>query len=108
MKLVDLPFFVELGARLEEASTLDPQGRLFDAYIKLYPLRQTLERLSSGEHVQLSATTHDLASLKTAIDGFFRRHFQDEQAGGRARTTTPAASSSCPRWLHPSASFVRS
>jgi hypothetical protein len=84
MKLIDLPFFVELGARLEEASTIDPQARLFDAYFKVFPLRQTLERLSSGEHVQLSATTHDLTALQTAIDRFFRRHFQDEQGNWRS------------------------
>lgn len=78
MKLIDLPFFVELGAALERASSINPKGRLWDAYFDVFGLRRVLDTLLSGEHARLSATSHDLTQLRNAIDAFERRYFRDK------------------------------
>jgi len=84
MKVVDLPFFIELGAALEEASSIDPKGEVFDAYFQLFRLRANLDILDSGEHARLSATAHDLAQLRAALIKFENGHFRNEEGGWRS------------------------
>jgi hypothetical protein len=84
MELIDLTFFVDLGAALEEASTIDSKGGLFDAYFKLFGLSRHLEILSSGGKARLSATSHDLVKLQNAINNFERKHFRDQEGKWRS------------------------
>jgi hypothetical protein len=84
MKLVNLPFFVELGAALEAAEKVEPTDELFSALFRFYPLRSHLEQLSCGQHARLSATQHDLADLQTALDSFESKYFRDEKRAWRS------------------------
>jgi hypothetical protein len=79
MKPVDLPFFVELGAALEQASKVDAQGGLFPAMFDLYRLKNALGTLAAGERAKLTACGHDLAELLNQLDAFETRHFRDAQ-----------------------------
>ena len=79
MKPVDLPYFVELGAALENASKIDVRGPLFQAFFDLYRLRSALRGLMDGERAKLTACGHDLAELLNQLDAFESRHFRDAQ-----------------------------
>lgn len=84
MKLIDLPFFVELGASIESARNVDAKGDLFDAYIGFYRLRDALGKLDRGDQVRLSATEHDLAELKNALFQFEQKYFFDDKNSWRS------------------------
>lgn len=88
MKAVDLNYFLDLGSALQEASSVDPKGGLFDAYFRLIRLNGSLRTLSSGQLARLSATAHDLTELQTALTAFENRHFRDAEGKWR----TPEAS----------------
>jgi hypothetical protein len=79
MKPVDLPFFVELGSALEQASKVDAIGPLFDAFVKLYRLRNALGTLAAGDRTKLVACGHDLAELLNLLNSFESRHFRDSE-----------------------------
>ena len=79
MKPIDLPFYVELGAAINSAEKVDPEGRLFDALVAFYGLRNFLNGLSNGQHARVSAAAHSLAALGRAIEQFEQRHFRDER-----------------------------
>jgi hypothetical protein len=77
MKPVDLPFFVELGAALEQASKVDVRGPLFQAFFDLYRLKNALAGLMAGDRAKLTACGHDLAELLNQLNAFETRHFRD-------------------------------
>jgi hypothetical protein len=79
MKPVDLPFFVELGGSLELASKVDARGPLFDAFVKLFRLRNALATLAAGDRAKLIACGHDLAELLNLLNNFEARHFRDSE-----------------------------
>jgi len=79
MRPIDLPFFVELGGALEEASNIDTRGPLYPALFGLYRLRNGLANLMAGERAKLTACGHDLAELLNQLNAFETRHFRDAE-----------------------------
>jgi hypothetical protein len=79
MRPVDLPFFVELGGALEQASKVDARGPLFPALFDLYRLKNALGTLMAGDRAKLTACGHDLAELLNQLNAFERNHFRDAQ-----------------------------
>ncbi|WP_028969017.1 hypothetical protein [Sphingomonas sp. URHD0057] len=79
MKLVDLPFFVELGGALEQASKIDARGPLYDALVHAFRLRQALGSLMVGDRAKLTACGHDLVELINLLNAFETRHFRDPE-----------------------------
>lgn len=86
MRVIDLPFFVELGSALEQARRVDTRGRLFDAFVALYRLRNQLGELMKGQLAKLTACGHDLSELMNMLNAFESRHFRD----GEGNWTSPA------------------
>lgn len=78
MRPVDLPFFVELGGALEQASKLDSRGPLFEAFVNLFRLRNAIATLFAGERTKLTACGHDLAELSNMLNKFETQHFRDK------------------------------
>jgi len=79
MRPVDLPFFIELGGAVEQASKVDARAPLFDAFINFYRLRNALAGLMAGDRAKLTACGHDLVELLNLLNNFETRHFRDAQ-----------------------------
>ncbi|WP_374592700.1 hypothetical protein [Sphingosinicella sp.] len=78
MKLINLPYFIELGAAFDRAGRVDPNEQLLDALFLFYSLDKAIREIDIEGHIKLSAASHSIEELRLQISNFQKRNFRDQ------------------------------
>lgn len=77
MRLIDLTFFVELGAAFKDLEVLPDSPTLWSIYFPALRLRSSIGSIILGPNLKLSASLHSANQLVSEINSLENTHFRD-------------------------------